>query len=111
MRTFGRSRRSTRATPTSVPPVPYPVTNQSSRCAGEIAEDLSGSRRLVNVGVRLGLELPGEEPSVGLRQLDRLLYMPYPFSALGVRTTFAPRIRINLRLSTEKLSAIVTTSG
>jgi len=33
------------------------------------------------------------------------------FSARGVRTTLAPRKRIILRLSMEKLSAIVTTRG
>ncbi len=40
-----------------------------------------------------------------------LRYMPRPFSARGVSTTLAPSIRISRRRSTEKLSAIVTTSG
>jgi len=37
--------------------------------------------------------------------------MPVPFSAAGVSTTLAPRKRISLRRSTEKLSAMVMTSG
>ena len=39
------------------------------------------------------------------------MYMPKPFCARGVRTTLAPRKRISCRRSTEKLSAMVTTSG
>ena len=38
-------------------------------------------------------------------------YMPMPFCARGVSTTLAPNMRISLRRSIEKLSAIVTTSG
>jgi hypothetical protein len=38
-------------------------------------------------------------------------YMPKPFWARGVSTTLAPRMRISLRRSMEKLSAMVTTSG
>ena len=37
--------------------------------------------------------------------------MPKPFWARGVSTTLAPSMRISLRRSTEKLSAMVTTSG
>ena len=38
-------------------------------------------------------------------------YMPKPFAARGVSTTLAPKMRISLRRSIEKLSAMVTTSG
>ena len=38
-------------------------------------------------------------------------YMPKPFCARGVSTTLAPSMRISLRRSIEKLSAMVTTSG
>ncbi len=38
-------------------------------------------------------------------------YMPKPFCARGVSTTRAPIIRISRRRSTEKLSAMVMTSG
>jgi len=38
-------------------------------------------------------------------------YMPKPFWARGVSTTLAPSMRISLRRSIEKLSAMVTTSG
>jgi hypothetical protein len=37
--------------------------------------------------------------------------MPKPFCARGVNTTLAPSMRINLRRSIEKLSAMVTTRG
>jgi hypothetical protein len=37
--------------------------------------------------------------------------MPVPFPALGVTTTFAPSIRISLRRSIEKGSAMVITQG
>ena len=37
--------------------------------------------------------------------------MPVPRSAAGVRMTFAPRIRISLRRSTEKLSDMIATNG
>ena len=69
----------------------------------------------MNGGVGLGLELTRKEPAVGFDQLDDGLPpskdTPMPFSARGVRTTFAPSIRISLRRSIEKLSAIVTTNG
>ena len=38
-------------------------------------------------------------------------YMPKPLSSRGVSTTLAPRKRMSLRRSMEKLSAMVTTSG
>src|SRR5690606_4324785 len=40
--------------------------------ASEIVDDLAAGRRLVDVGIGGGLELPGEEPAVLLRQFDRL---------------------------------------
>jgi hypothetical protein len=36
--------------------------------------------------------------------------MPKPFWERGVKTTLAPSMRISLRRSMEKLSAVVTTS-
>ena len=51
--------------------------------AREIIDDLARRRRLVNIGIGLCLELAGEEPAVGLGQLDGLVV--HAESLLGAR--------------------------
>ena len=77
----------------------------------EVGQDLARRGRLVDLGVGFGLELVGQEPAIRLASSTAFWYMPKPFCARGVSTTLAPSMRISLRRSIEKLSAMVTTSG
>ena len=63
--------------------MPYPVTNQSSREPAKSPRISLRRRRLVDGGVRLGLELVGEKPAVGLGQFDRLDVHAEPFLRAG----------------------------
>ena len=111
IRVSGRSRRSTRPTPVDRAAGAVAGDEIVEPRAGEIVDDLARGRRLVDVGIGRRLELAGEEPAVRLGQFDRLLVHAEALWARGVSTTLAPSMRISLRRSTEKLSAIVTTSG
>ena len=107
----GRSRRSTRATPVTVPPVPQPRHPVVEPLAGEVGEDLTRGGVLVHLRIVGGLELPREEPAVGLRQLHGLHVHAEPLRGARREHDLGAEEPHQLRRSIEKLSAIVTTSG
>jgi hypothetical protein len=74
--------------------------------AGKVIDDFPGVV-LVDVGVGLGLELSREPAVVSASSPSG---MPSPFCARGVSATLLQHAH-EFRRSTEKLSAIVTTSG
>ena len=77
----------------------------------EVAEDLARRRRLMDVGIRFRLELPGEEPAVRIRKLYGFLIHPEALGGAWRQHDLGTEHRISFRRSTEKLSAIVTTRG
>jgi hypothetical protein len=109
--TSGRAALITCPAPVSVPPVPQPVTQQSSR-------RLAKSRRISGpVVLRWYSGLAGfsnwrarNQPCFSASSSARFT-MPLPRSAAGVRITFAPSARITLRRSIENVSTIVATNG
>jgi hypothetical protein len=111
MRTHGSAFFSARATPSSVPPVPKPVTKAWMRWP---AKSSRISRAVVRVWISALASLSNwrhrNQPCLSASPMA-LFSMPVPFSAAGVSTTRAPRKRSSLRRSTLKLSAIVSTSG
>ena len=80
--------------------------------AGEVGQDLRAGGTAVIGRIGRVLELARQEPAV-LRAPARsaLRTMPVPRSAAGVRITRAPNMRMILRRSTEKLSAMTATNG
>jgi hypothetical protein len=58
----------------------HPIVQPS---AGEVVHNLPGGGAGVEVGIGLVLELPGQEPAVGLGQLDRLVDHPGPAGRRG----------------------------
>ncbi len=77
----------------------------------EVAEDLLRGGTGVEVGVGLVGELAGEEPTVFGCEFFCLFDHAGAAYGAGVMTTLAPRKRMSLRRSMEKVSAMVTTRG
>ncbi|MEO5669238.1 MAG: hypothetical protein ABIR26_00980 [Ramlibacter sp.] len=111
MRVRGAPRRRVRPTPSSVPPVPLPVTKWVSGLSEKSARISGPVVRSWMVALASLSNCRGRNQPCVCASSAALATMPLPFCQAGVSTTLAPRKRINRRRSTLKFSAITITSG
>jgi hypothetical protein len=102
---------STRPTPSSVPPVPVPVTKQCSVSPAKSARISLAVVRTWTSALAGFSNCRHRNQPCARASSTALASMPEPFSAAGVSTTLAPMKRSSLRRSMLKFSAITTTSG